>query len=504
VNVFRTTHSPKGYAERAAAAVALLACTGATLVALCRLSRSEWRANGGEWITIRRHGKCWAMPVLLPARLAVTRYLAAAPVAPGCDALFVDRDGLPCKLNLLHDQLSKFTARVGLKGLRLTGRLRAAFATAVDEADDQSTARHLVRGPARYEEVVGLARKRAVLAACHPLAAGGRGSFAHVGAIARAFPDRAFPPLSLRAQRDLTAARNVKGAPYPDELRLAILRASKSGYDRREIAVHYGVPPVYVDIVKRRHREGAALRLPRGGGLRLRSNQKLLLAMARAHPEWSAPMLVEAMREQGVVTDPYGVYHLLGVHGISLAKPAQLAAWRGDIRAAIAADLLVQNRQLVEMLKRRGVVTNESVVAREVSLMGLGRAVRNTRPGVLTQHDDDLRYWFETEPELRYDDVVKRLAAMGTATTRIAVTYAVRRLGLRRGQRPRRRGELDCYFKAVLARVRRGMSYADIVIWLAATHGVITNKINVGYLVRKRGSGVQRARRHAAGLRSNG
>ena len=492
--IWRTTGSAPGFPERGAAAAALFCCAGATPLEACNITRSAWRSDGGErvFLAARRYAPR-TNPMLATPKMVIARYVAASRPAAGCDRLLLDSRGRPADTAGLLAQFHYLGVRIGLDGGRLPTRLRALFTLWLDEADDEEAAAELCGWPKMDSEPVSMARKRAVLVAYHPLGKISRQAGRRPGPVDRKFPDRSFPKLSRRAQLDTDAAHKTKGAPYPEELRRAIVAAADVGHFRRAIAGHYRVTEARVDVMKRRQRQGK-LALAGGGGLKLRSNQNILLRQARSNREWTAPRLAEWMRaEHGVETTADSVYHLLGTRGIRLARPRLLAPYEDEIRAMIGEQPLLQNLDLIEWLEReKGVTASEEVVARSVRLLGLGRDKRHTRPSRLAPYAEEIRARLVALPWLSYSDVVDWLAEeKGVAATHDMVAYVVRESGLRRGCPRIRHGVLAPYEAEILAmwKAKPGISYDDIVAWLAEEKNVATNKINVGYLIRRKGLG---------------
>ncbi|MEH2524200.1 MULTISPECIES: hypothetical protein [unclassified Bradyrhizobium] len=284
-------------------------------------------ADNGIWLgrgDYRR--RVWVPEV---ARMVLARVVGRIAPAPGCNRLFVRRDGTPMNGKDVLSRFKNLSGRVGLGSGQLTTQILFFFEDCASKCGDPLAEAFLARRLAEMRRARALGgvgeptlaqMRKAVERAGHPLARLTRDILQHVRPLERAYPDRAFRKLRPETLAEIEAAKGGRGkCCYPPELAEAVFAATAAGRHEFEIAAHYGIPVTSVGRLLKARRAGySSQRL----GMGPRTYQAAFVAHARRHPHKTASEHVSWMAARlGVRTNNNRLTDIARRKGVKLAHP---------------------------------------------------------------------------------------------------------------------------------------------------------------------------------------
>lgn len=403
--LYRNPWSPADMVLRGSALALFIACTGATVEEIPKITYDPERPLR-DWIDLPGDDLVAARTVPLPelAAIALRIYRKLADKITKCDRLFVDCDGRPLTVNAIRAQFNRVGQRIGIAGARVPTSLRQAYIAWLDASPDTATAAYL-RGYnfglcGRPDQDPTPSAKRALVATYHPLGKLDREMLRWRGPVARRDAARPMRELSADTRKARTAAKRQRGA-YPKELKEAVRDAIASGHEPKAVFDNYGVSfRVLFDYVPRPKRDPLAayedaVRAKFGGSKR--PSSKALLAWLAAD---GIVVSIWKLRQQ---LKDWGLLHLTGHETQRVVDP-----YLDEIRATISEGGVADLELIVRLLAEKGVPyttggLRAALHARDIPLP--------TVPTVAfsSEVEADVRSWITAYPSPSLKTLCKRI-----------------------------------------------------------------------------------------------
>jgi transposase len=429
--IWRTRLVDDPYEAQYAAIAAVIACCGADAreiadlrAADLSLRRSGEKSRETDTIWIGRgdaRRQAWIPDVAAPLLKRLTGQIVPAP---GCDRLFMRRDGTPLNRRVIACVFEQLCLRIGI-GCGLHVRLRTIFQAHMDETGDVHAAAFLNRDVAKMRSAraaggIGepsLAQlRKAFKKSSHPLRTLTRAMLHHVGPLQRARPSADFQALSREAQIDIKAARSNRWKyAYPPELFQAVLAALAAGRNPREIARHYGIPEATVDSWRYRHVIGG---IPlKGASIRQRTHRDAFFAHVRRNPNKTLAEYSEWLeRERGVLVSIPALRTIDWKTEVGRSRLFQGPLNNQRNRTRLVAHVRAHPEATVHDVRR----WVREVLGLEMSLQGLWtfasrrelkfatpkRSVKNLNPPKIANHDKAVAAYVIAHPDATIGDLL--------------------------------------------------------------------------------------------------
>ena len=330
--------------------------------------------------------------------------------------------------------------RIGLDGNMLQGRLREAFLGFVRRIGDATAVARLsgdVQSANRPHDTADGKLLREV----HPLGGQPKSALAeHAGPLdRRAVSKRRLPKLSKAVLEAMAEARR-KTAPYPPQVRAAVVAAVTAGLDHAEAARHYGVSPDFVASAMREHRSECS---PPGTGAPprvLEGNDDVLFLHAMENPKLSLEKLAAWLQSvHSITTTRETVRRSLVLTGArpprpeKMRVPQKLAGHFQALREKMLGDPGTSVSGLMSWLKEvYGVTVTYGTVTAALAYLGLtpGPGVWQM-PTKLGDHRDKLQRFRHNFPDRTLEECRIWLRdEYQIHVTRDLVGIELRRMGL--------------------------------------------------------------------------
>lgn len=433
--LYRNPWSPADMVLRGSALALFIACTGATVEEIPKITYDPERPLR-DWIDLPGDDLVAARTVPLPelAAIALRIYRKLADKITKCDRLFVDCDGRPLTTNAIRAQFNRVGQRIGIAGARVPTSLRQAYIAWLDASPDTATAAYL-RGYnfglcGRPDQDPTPSAKRALVATYHPLGKLDREMLRWRGPVARRDAARPMRELSADTRKARTAAKRQRAA-YPKELKEAVRDAIASGHEPKAVFDNYGVSfRVLFDYVPRPKRDPLAAQKDairaKFEGPRAPSCKALRAWLAAEHG-----IVVSLWKLRQRLKD-WGILHLVGRESSKLVDP-----YLNEIRATIPEGGVADLKLIVRLLAEKGVTIGigglrASLHARDVPLP--------TVPTVAFSSDVevDVRAWISIYPPPSLKTLSKRLENVhGVHMSPYKVSARVKAMGIGKARAPR-------------------------------------------------------------------